>query len=327
MRLVIVLFALLAVALSRPKPRSEEELDFYNWMADHKKVYNSKSEYDVRFQNWKTSKLRSEQKNKEQIGGATFGLTKFSDLTPEEFKAIYLTHTRDVPTNISSDDILHPLFTAPPTFDWRTRKVVTPVKDQGQCGSCWAFSVVENIESVWMIARRLTTIKPLSAQQIVSCDTDDSGCGGGDPPTAYEYVIKAGGLETEQSYPYTAKDGRCEFKPANIYAKITSWKYATDPNSPNEGTMRDNFASWSPLSICVDAAQWQDYTSGVFTHKQCGTNLDHCVQAVGYDSVTNPPYWIVRNSWGTSWGEQGYIRLEYGHNTCGLTDEATTAVA
>jgi len=325
MRLAIIVLCALFV-FAKPMPTSADESEFNNWMFDHGKAYASQAEYQTRFKNWQNSKVRASSKNME--GDAYFGLTKFSDLSPEEFKSIYLTHKRNVPENVSSDDILWPLYEAPATtFDWRSKNVVTPVKDQGQCGSCWAFSVVENIESVWMIARRVTTIKPLSPQQIVSCDTDDSGCGGGDPPTAYQYVIKAGGLETDASYPYTAKDGKCVFKPAQVYAKISSWKYATDPNAPNEAQMKNNLVSWAPLSICVDASTWQDYTGGVLTARQCGQDLDHCVQAIGFDDTASPPYWIVRNSWGTSWGENGYIRLEYGKNTCGCTDEATTAVA
>jgi len=187
-------------------------------------------------------------------------------------------------------------------------------------------SATENIESVWLIAKGLTPVnfKPLAPQQIVDCDTSDGGCNGGDTVTAYEYIIKAKGQDTEESYPYKAVNQKCQFKPADVEVTITSYKYAT--KTKNEDEMKTATATVSPLSICVDAQPWQFYTSGIMTASQCGTALDHCVQITGYDTASATPYWEVRNSWGTDWGEKGYIRLEYGKNTCGLAEEATTAV-
>jgi len=292
-------------------------------MVRHGKIY-SDSEYDLRFQNYQNTLERVKNLNRNSTG-VKYGVTKFADMSPEEFRSVYLTYKKNTPAQVDADAILTPkVDQAPQQFDWRQRNAVTAVKDQGQCGSCWAFSVTENIESVWILAGHTQVL--LSPQQIVDCDTNDAGCNGGDPPTAYAYVISAGGLDTEASYPYTAEDGNCAFSSSNVAAKISSWKYATDPNNPDEQTMLNNLYSWSPLSICVDASTWQDYTGGVYPASSCGSSLDHCVQAVGYNLAASTPYWIVRNSWGTSWGESGYIRLQYGQNTCGLTDEATTAV-
>jgi len=166
----------------------------------------------------------------------------------------------------------------------------------------------------------------LGPQQIVDCDNSDGGCDGGDPPTAYEYVIGAGGQETEAAYPYKGVDGSCKFNAAKVESKISTWKYAT--TEYDEVTLKQNVATVGPLSICVDAANWQYYTGGVMGAWQCSwvNELDHCVQAVGYDMTASTPYWLVRNSWGASWGEEGYIRLAYGDNTCGLTNEATYPV-
>jgi len=177
-----------------------------------------------------------------------------------------------------------------------------------------------------MIAKGLTpaTFAPLAPQQIVDCDTNDGGCNGGDTITAFEYVIKAGGQDTEVSYPYKAVNDPCHFKPADVESKITSYKYATTTH--NEDEMKTATATVAPLSICVDAETWQFYSSGIMKSSQCGRSLDHCVQITGYDTSSATPYWEVRNSWGTDWGEKGFIRLEYGTNTCGLADEATTAV-
>jgi len=297
------------------------ESEFQKWSANNKKIYTPE-EYQRRLAIF-TSNVDLIQQLNENAGdnGASFALNKFADLTPQEFKAYYLGY---IPSTQEMEELQVSDEAVPDTFDWISKDKVTPVKNQEQCGSCWAFSATENIESVWMIAKGLTpaNFKPLAPQQIVDCDKRDDGCNGGNPPTAYEYIIEAGGQDTEASYPYRARDQACQFKPADVEVKITSYKTIS-----NEADMKTATATVSPLSICVDASQWQFYSSGVMTPAQCGgTSLDHCVQAVGYDTSVNPPYWNVRNSWGTDWGMSGFIRLEYGHNTCGLTEETTTAV-
>jgi len=303
---------------------------FQGWMSTHNREYATVEEMSTRFNNFKASVNRINTNNaytQMRGSGAKFGLNKFSDMSPEEFSEnVLMTPFTPAASLHKEKNMLTPRITAPDTFDWRSKGAVTAVKDQGQCGSCWAFSVTENIESVWILAKGITneTLPPLAPQQIVDCDNTDLGCDGGNPPTAYDYVQSAGGLDDEKDYPYTAQDGTCAFKQADVVAKITGYKYAT---SGDEGTMKDNLASWAPLSICVDARYWQDYTSGVMTEWQCDyiVQLDHCVQAVGYDTSASTPFWIVRNSWGADWGENGYIRLQYGTNTCGLTQESTTA--
>jgi C1A family cysteine protease len=304
---------------------------FTSWTIAHRKSYDSLDETALRFQNYKNSLTRINANNeyvKVRGSGATFGLNKFSDLSPEEFsQTVLMKPFTPAPPVVKRQNLLTPRISAPPTYDWRDKGAVTAVKDQAQCGSCWAFSVTENVESVWILAKGASNnTLALAPQQIVDCDNSDMGCDGGNPPTAYDYIISAGGLDDEKDYPYTAVDGTCAFKPAAVVAKITGYKYATDGD---EGTMASNLVSWAPLSICVDARYWQDYTSGVMTEWQCDwlVQLDHCVQAVGFDTSASTPYWIVRNSWGTDWGLKGYILLQYGANTCGLTEESTSAVA
>jgi len=296
------------------------ESEFGKWASSNQKVYTPE-EYQRRLAIFTTNLDMIQQLN-ENAGpnGASFSLNKFADLTPQEFSAYYLGF---VPSTQEMEELELSDEAVPDTFDWISKGKVTPVKNQEQCGSCWAFSATENIESVWMIAKDLTpsTFQPLAPQQIVDCDKRDGGCNGGNPPTAYEYIIEAGGQDTETSYPYHARNQACQFKPADVEAKITSYKTIS-----NEADMKTATATVAPLSICVDASQWQFYSSGVMTPSQCGTSLDHCVQIVGYDTSVNPPYWNVRNSWGTNWGMQGFIRLEYGHDTCGLSKEPTTAV-
>jgi len=319
----------------RFRKQNERELaqlsDFEQWMGKFNKVYASGEEKQLRFSNYKATLERVTKKN-QMSKGARYGPTKFADMSPEEFKDKILMKNKIVPpTNEEKRANLLTIDTEvqlEQQFDWRNLGGVTAVKDQEQCGSCWAFSTTENIESVWMLNKKISnkTMPGLAPQQIVDCDTSDDGCGGGFPTTAYEYVINAGGLEPQIDYPYTAEDGSCTFKSGDVYAKISNWKYGC--SDENEAQMNQNLQSWAPLSICLDAANWQDYTSGVMTAWECAwiNELDHCVQAVGINSAASTPYWIVRNSWGTDWGVNGYIWLEYGANTCGLTQMVTTSV-
>jgi len=304
---------------------SDIETEFTKWAYNNNKIY-SDEEYQYRLAVFASNVDLIQQLNEASNGGAIFGLNEFADISPEEFRK---SHNGFVPGNDDGErELLDlPAVTAPNSFSWITQQKVTPVKNQAQCGSCWAFSATENIESVWMIAKNLTNsnMKPLAPQQIVDCDKQDGGCNGGWPRTAYQYVIGAKGQDTESSYPYRAVNQACHFLPADVEAVITSWKYATQSRS--ETQMQTAVATVAPLSICVDAAQWQFYKNGVMTPSQCGTSLDHCVQIVGYDVSASTPYWNVRNSWGASWGESGFIRLAYGHNTCGCAQEATTSVA
>jgi len=253
--------------------------------------------------------------------GDVFGVTKFMDLSPEEFKANYLTVT---PRPQRPDSYLHVRKGDPPaTMDWRNQTgVITPVKNQEQCGSCWAFSATEAIESAWVLAGNPQAI--LGPQQIVDCDTFDGGCGGGNTETAYKYVIQAGGQELEKNYPYTGQDGNCRFQKGKIAASIKSWKYVCQSANQELGNMLDYVGTEGPVSVCVDAAPWQYYNGGVL--KSCGQQVDHCVQVVGYDDVNSIPVWMVRNSWGEDWGEKGYIWVERGKNLCAIAGDVTVPI-
>jgi len=245
-----------------------------------------------------------------------FGYTKFSDMTSDEFAKYYLGYKpkphAKAPTKWESMNVQ-----VPNSFDWRNQGAVTPIKDQGQCGSCWAFSATEGVESGYFLCTK--KLYQLAPQQVVDCDTSDSGCNGGDLPTAFGY-IQQNGMEPATDYPYTAEDGTCQFNAGDVVAKISGFSYATQ--SDNETAMQIAMASSGPLSICVDASSWQNYNGGVIT--SCGDSLDHCVQAVGWNQdSSNTPYWIVRNSWGTDWGINGYVYVERNQDECGIAEEAT----
>jgi len=304
---------------------------FLAYVKKYNKSYSA-AEFPLRFRNFQGTLARVAAANDRSklIHGATYGITKFADMTVEEFKNTVLMKNPVNTTRVPGVETLVPKIAQdqlPTSFDWRPLGAVTAVKDQEQCGSCWAFSATENIESVSILAGHGTNVSTsLAPQQIVDCDKVDQGCNGGNTNTAFEYVISAGGLEDSTHYPYTGQDGPCQFQAQYIDDKISSWKYATEHDS--ETTLQQNLVSWSPLSICVDASKWQDYQSGVMTREECGlfNILDHCVQLVGYETQAPKPYWIVRNSWNTNWGIQGYIWLAMGDDVCGLAHDATTAV-
>jgi len=252
-------------------------------------------------------------------------VNEFADLSHEEFRATHMGYKPKATTH-GQQELALPLSTRVTTasVDWRSHSpsVLTPVKNQGHCGSCWAFSATEQIETdVALSTGHLYTLSP---QQITSCDTSDGGCNGGNTETAYKYVEKAG-LEAETSYPYTSgtttKSGTCEYSSSKSVVSISGYSTVSSCflGICSEGKMLTQIAK-SPMSVCVDAETWQTYSSGV-VGASCGTSLDHCVQAVGYNAEEG--YWIVRNSWGTSWGQNGFIYVKEGSNACGIAKDVT----
>jgi C1A family cysteine protease len=247
------------------------------------------------------------------------GVTKFMDLTPQEFSAKYkglhpakhLKNVTKVPHSKAS------------SIDWNEQGVLTPIKNQGQCGSCWAFSATEQLES--QFKQTYGTLKDLSPQQVVSCDTVDLGCNGGNPINAWAYVSGFGGQELASDYPYTSgvteQTGTCKSNSADVAEDVGSSYTLISSAASQESNMLAQIQQ-SPMSVTVDATLWQTYQSGVITSSSgCGTSIDHAVQATGYNAEGN--YWIVRNSWGESWGENGFVWVEEGANVCGITSQAT----
>jgi len=322
MKSVVVLLLLVVVAYAIDQATVQSFVQFQH---QYGKFYQSNQEYNYRLAVF-NSNVQTAAKLQATTNVTTFGITKFMDMTPAEFKQTILMNKlsqKEDPKN-GPYTPLQATVKAPSSFDWRSRPgVVTPVYNQGQCGSCWAFSATENIESQYALAGH--PLKSLSQQQIVSCDTTDYGCEGGWPYNAYKYVMSAGGQELYSDYPYTAETGTCQFNAAYIYAKINGWQYVTQ--NQDEQEMVNYLVANGPLSICVDAETWQYYTSGVLTAANCGTSIDHCVEAIGYNLGASTPYWIVRNSWGQDWGVAGYIWLQYGKDTCAMAQVVTNSHA
>lgn len=311
---------------------SEIESMFQDFIDKRNRQYDvNGDEYNTRLGHFKNFLSTVDERNAKEAasgGSAVHGVTIFADYSPEEFKGLLgykkKTAAKDLPSDFSTT-FLPPKYKGSLTaVDW-TGVYTTPVKDQGYCGSCWAFSATSQIESDAM--RLLGVDYILSPQQIVSCDTQDAGCDGGLTEYAYEYVYEAGGLATAASYPYTSYydiSGSCESHKAVVtitgYSSLVS--NDDDDSTVIESRMLDYVLSTGPLSICLVASTWDSYVSGVLSAcPNDADDVDHCVQVVGVDLGTGA--WKVRNQWSTDWGVNGFIYLKYGQNTCDITNDPT----
>ena len=258
----------------------------------------------------------------------TLGHNEFSDMTSEEFNSIYIGSFNNNP-NLQRErnydmSLADPerIAAAPESIDWTTKDAVTGVKNQGQCGSCWAFSTVMGIEGA--LAVEHSELTSLSEQDLVSCDHNgDQGCNGGLMDQAFAWV-EQNGLCTEKAYPYTSGTGvtgNCKLE-CTPYVKITNF---TDVPPHDEDALKVAVAQ-QPVSVAIEADKsvFQLYKSGVLKADSCGTQLDHGVGIVGYGkSEDGFDYWKVKNSWGTTWGDEGYILLARGQNECGISQQAS----
>jgi len=286
------------------------------WKQEHGRVYNGVDEDAYRRSVFEEN-LAAAAELQKQNPEAEFGATKFSDWTPEETKERLRNYVPSGET-LPAMDISHLPVEVAASKDW-TGTYTTSVKDQKQCGSCWAFSAVEQIESDLM--REHGTKITMAPQELVDCTGSGgkrNGCNGGDPKAAYKVIEQLGGIEEESAYKYTAKNGNCKFSSSKVAAKISSYKSVSQGS---ESGMKSYVGSTGPLSVCVDANSWNSYRSGVMT--SCGKSVDHCVQIVGYGTQGSTDYWKVRNSWGGSWGESGHMRLKIGSNLCKINSEPT----
>ncbi|XP_013859008.1 pro-cathepsin H [Austrofundulus limnaeus] len=295
----------------------QDEFHFKSWMAQHNKAYNMK-EYYLRLQVFSQNKKRIDKHNQGNHS-FTMALNQFSDMTFSEFKEAFLWSE---PQNCSATKGNYygsngPL---PDSIDWRKKgNYITPVKNQGRCGSCWTFSTTGCLESVTAINKG--KLVPLSEQQLVDCaqDFNNHGCNGGLPSQAFEYVMYNKGLMTEQDYPYKAVDGACKYKPSLAAAFV---KNVMNISAYDEMGMVDAVATHNPVSLAFEVtSDFMQYSQGVYTSTACHNTTDkvnHAVLAVGYGEENGTPYWIVKNSWGPNWGMDGYFLIERGRNMCGL---------
>jgi cathepsin L len=290
--------------------------EFVAYVKEFNKVYTS-DELFSRFQNFADNKKVIDAHNAKGLAWE-MGVNAHTDMTSKEFSDMYLGYLPRQNDYAKSRN----LHVAPEgqvladSLDWRTTGAVTPIKDQAQCGSCWAFSTTGSVEGANKI--KSGQLVSLAEQQLVDCagSAGNQGCNGGLMDDAFEYIIKNNGIGSEASYPYTARDGKCK----QVTSVATVSKY-TDVKK-NDETDLMSAVNIEPVSVAVDAESWQTYRKGVMTGL-CGKQLDHGVLLIGYGTDGANDYWLVKNSWGTSWGEQGTIRLVRGKNECGIAAAAS----
>jgi len=295
---------------------------FQGWMTLNGKQYKTPEEQTYRLGVYSNNLRYIEEHNRKNLG-FTLAMNEFGDLTSEEFGRFYLA----TPINVSLDEVkpgaheYNRLEALADTVDWRTKGAVTSPKNQGQCGSCWAFSTTGSVEAAWKIKKG--SLVSLSEQNLVDCSKSygNHGCNGGLMDGAFKYIIANKGIDKEQSYPYTGRDGTCKFSAANVGATLSSFKDVAKSEQSLISAIQVN-----PVSVAIDASQksFQFYKSGIYYEPQCSsTKLDHGVLAVGYGSQSGD-YYIVKNSWGTSWGQGGYILMARNkNNNCGIASSAS----
>ncbi|XP_030575352.1 cathepsin L1-like [Archocentrus centrarchus] len=330
MKLLLVFAAVLAV--SSCASISLEDLEFHAWKLKFEKSYESPSEEAQRKQIWLNNRkfvLMHNILEDQGLKSYRLGMTYFADMENEEYKQLISqgclgSFNASLPRRGSTFLQLPEGVELPDTVDWRAKGYVTNVKDQGLCGSCWAFSATGALEG--QNFRKTGKLVSLSEQQLVDCSGSfgNMGCNGGWMDSAFQYIRASGGIDTEMSYPYEAKNGLCRYNPQTTGATCSGY---VDVMQNSEEALKEAVGTIGPVSVAIDASplSFQLYHSGVYDEPNCSSIfLDHGVLAVGYGTYTGNDYWLVKNSWGLGWGEMGYIRMSRNKsNQCGIASAAS----
>jgi len=322
-----LLLSLLLCVVSSALALSEQEYQaaFLTWTQKYQKVY-SNGEFQTRYAIFKSNLDFANNWNAQQTSTTVLGTTIFADLTNEEYRNTFLGTRFDGTARLAAAQQQRDAFlpaALPASVDWNTAGAVTPIKNQGQCGSCWSFSTTGSVEGIHFISTK--NLVSLSEQNLMDCSTTygNNGCNGGLMDDAFKYIIANKGIDTEASYPYTMASEKCRYKAADSGATITGF---TDVTSGSEAALQKASVQ-QPISVAIDASHesFQLYTSGVYNEPACSTSqLDHGVLVVGYGTDGSTPYWLVKNSWGTTWGQAGYIWMARDNkNMCGIATMAS----
>jgi len=327
-----VKFVVFAAIICAATANLEEEFDA--WAKKFGKTYESAAERNMRMKIFDQNKAKIAQLNAKSTS-EVYGINAFADRTHEELTATYTSSLAGVNFKGLGMKVEHYVPRAnvshhPDNFDWSWVGLVSSVKDQGQCGSCWAFSACGVMEA--QLYMKKSELIELSPQYLVDCDNDcidfdesnnkvcDNGCNGGLPAIAFQHVID-NGISTLADYPYTAQDGTCDYDSSSL---VTGWHHWNVVSFDSEEDIIDYLALYGPLSVLIHSEELFYYTGGVF-NGDCETQYDHAVLLTGW-GVTDDgtPYWIIKNSWGKSWGMDGYLHLIRGKNKCGFCTFITT---
>ena len=325
--LIVFVFALVASNVDVDTIMFQQ---FQKFIKKYHKRYASINEYLARFEVFKRNVMAAFTEN----ASYQTGITKFSDLTQQEFAKTYLNLNYDAMAVANFNPyVVQVKNAAPDAWDWREKGYVSPVKDQGSCGSCWAFSTVGNLEGLYYKEKQ--TMVTLSEQMLIDCDTYDSGCNGGLMENTFTWLKENGGIMTDTDYPYKGRKGTCQSDETKYvdmqitgYTKLGSGSSTWDPVDEDE--IKEFLYETGPLAVALNANPLQTYSSGILdkTSSQCPTSgMNHAVTMVGYghDDSQDKDYWIVKNSWGKNWGEDGYFRIRRGTGCCGINCYITTA--
>ena len=322
MNRIITTISIAIAASATPDTTSYDITDHFVWehFTSFQERFNKRYEnFEImreRFDIFRTNWLDIQRHNGDSSQNFTKGINQFTDLTPEEFNEEYLggiSQERNVvglygcssfTSNKDTDSL-------PGSIDWREEGAVTPVKDQGQCGSCWTFSASGAMEGAWATATG--DLVSLSEEQLADCATGfkygSHGCNGGQMDGAFKYAIE-NGATSEGQYPYTAGKGQTGECEQSAVTSIATFTGCSDV-APNDQVSLKAAVSKQPVSIAIEAdtRYFQSYSSGILTSSDCGTSLDHGVLIVGYGEDKGEKYWLVKNSWSTTWGDNGYVKI------------------
>ncbi|XP_072316115.1 cathepsin K-like [Eucyclogobius newberryi] len=291
------------------------------WKKTHQKTYQNEVEEMGRRALWEKNLMQINIHNLEASLGLhtyTMGMNHLGDLTKEEALQKYATLRIPKDFKRTASTFKAKAALVPDSVDWRKHGYVTGVKDQRACGSCWAFSVVGSMEG--HLFRTTGKLVDLSPQNLVDCSKENYGCGGGYMTKAFEYVIEHG-LESESSYPYEAADGPCRYNSEYVVANCSGYSLVFEQT---EEALQEAVANIGPISVGINANPLLYYSSGIFSDPSCDAAIDHGVVAVGYGTDGDTDFWLVKNSWGIGWGEDGYIRIARNQgNMCGIALMAT----
>ncbi|XP_025901770.1 cathepsin S isoform X2 [Nothoprocta perdicaria] len=313
------LLAVLAAALQDPDPTLDRHWQL--WKKIHGKEYRNQQEEGKRRATWESNLRLVTLHNLESSLGLhsyELAMNHLADMSSEEVAALLSGLEAPTPQNRSSSWRPWVGGRAPAAMDWREKDCVTPVKNQGACGACWAFSAVGALEA--QVKLRTGELMSLSAQNLVDCSMPygNKGCAGGFMTRAFQYIIDNKGIDSDASYPYTARNGTCQYNVSTRAA--TCSKYVELPYA-DEAALKDAVANIGPVSVAIDATQptFFLYRSGVYDDPRCTQEVNHGVVVIGYGTLNGKDYWLVKNSWGVHFGDKGYIRMARNHgNHCGI---------